>query len=234
MVRATSLGAPVLSGGLLNALASSRYAGDDTPAVHATDGRDHFPQIISAISNGDLTVTDHEVSQWDGRLDWIPSYALTTENGMAWPAMITYDTAHILDAQFQELGKTDNAVLCNDRAMICELYRVATMIFRRQSRRDVALPQAGMGNLPSWGAQLIHHLPVESVYSNMLLWPIGVITKELTIQYERERDQIVSKLMQLEAHFGMQHFARIRLYLDHFWFSRDHQLEVNMKNILFG
>lgn len=224
LVRATSLEAPVMSKAYLDL-----EAGDKDPSW-----RFYFPHLISRMSHKDPDVRDDEIIAWNGRLDWIPSYALTSETGMSWPTQLLYQSQHILGREFEQLSLWYETLAWDDRTVICELYRIAAMIYRRQSSSVDISSGIAMGHLPSWAIQLMHLLPLHSAFSNMLLWPMGITAKELTRTHLQERRLVLFKLKSLETHFLMQHFGRVREYLVDFWRRKDNGYERSSSIMLFG
>ena len=232
IVRATSFGVPVLSKGYLDAVAAS--TGQQSIVADAKGGRFEFPHIIARLSHGDLSVTDADIEMWSGRLDWLPSYALVSEHGMEWPAQLSYRYDRVnIDAYRRLELRYDLRRWC-DRSIICEVYRIAAMIYKRQCFRRSSTSASPMGNLPSWVAQLINILPADSVYSNMLLWPIGIIAQELDLCHATERYCIMVKLQALQTGFGMGHFGRIHDHLIRQWSLKDQGIRQLPRIVLFG
>ena len=232
LVRATSFATPSMVKNHLDTI--SRGTGLEILDASSSAGRFEFTHIISRLSHGDLSVTDADIELWSGRLDWIPSFALTSERDMAWPSQLSYRLDHIKLLQFRELEHVYKVSTWDDRVIICELYRVAAMIYKRQCFRRSASLSVDMGNLPSWATQLVCALPIESAYANMLLWPIGIVTQELGQTCTWERSAILTKLDVLQCRYNMSHFWRIRIYLTEEWQRQDCGAWAVRRTILFG
>lgn len=221
LVHATSLEAPTLSDFYL--------AGDYAPKLDSDRSisleRFTFPSLITRISAGDLAVTDADIAAWHGRLDWMPSLALTRAPG----------TSHYE-------GLED----CEDGQTISELYRIAAMVYRRQRLRQAPMATAQLDGLESFdiactgylalrATDLLQQLREGSVYETSLLWPIGIIAKELSDENNIARENITSKLQSLEKRFHMRHFGLVRRHLYEYWQAKDQgQPKRSNACILFG
>lgn len=189
-------------------------------------GRFTFPRLIARLSAGDLTVTDADIATWPGRLDWVPSFALS-------PA-------------YKSDGNSELLEQCYERRTISELYRVAAMVYRRQRLRQVPSKAIGTDGLESFdiacteslalqATELLELLPEGSVYETSILWPIGIIAKELTNGSIAPRYSITSRLHSLERRFQMRHFGIVRQHLYKYWSTRDQGLsQKGDECILFG
>ncbi|KAH6972348.1 fungal-specific transcription factor domain-containing protein [Ilyonectria sp. MPI-CAGE-AT-0026] len=237
LVQSTSLGTPTLS---------KFYLGE-TPLDHLDGsydrrqlgcgqsvGRFYFPHLIARISTGDRGVTDADIAAWDGRLDWFPSFALDPQEKRHFHERLPVsDRAIVLEPQFRQLGDFTRPSEWKEQGLISELYRVAATVYRKQyavrhqttvsdvisSKMD---DQDGfMGNLPSWAAQLIDILPLGSLFENALLWPIGIVAKELTADHPEERTCIMTKLGSLEKRFKMKNFYCVKQSLVKSWMMKD-------------
>lgn len=221
LVRSTSFRIPTLS--------DFFRAGDS--------GRFAFAKIMARISAGDESVSDADISLWDGHLDLFPSVALGPSHKrhssarlpISQPAFVYGENYRLLDA----LGDTES---WSEDMIVSELYRVAAAIYRRQRvhRRsqhtnephkvteDLECMDGGddlMGNLPYWGAALIQRLSPTSTYNNVLLWPITIISKEMREQ--SARDSIIHRMLILEQRFRMKHFSVARDHLSMAWAMSD-------------
>lgn len=209
-----------------------------------------FPRIIARLSMGDLTVTDADIAAWNGRLDWLPSYALNAapDRSHILEQLPTGDPMALADPLFEHLNTFTGVTGWDDHALVSELYRVAAAIYRRQCvarfLKDTGqlmtfdgcvLDDLATGNLGLWAVQLIQLLPAGSSLENTLLWPIGISAKELGGEREFERDAVFQRLQSLERRFQMRHFAAIREFLTRFWQARDAGLDYrDNEPILFG
>ena len=214
------------------------------------DERFKFPRIIARLSMGDLSVTDADIAAWNGRLDWLPSYALNAapDRGHMQEQLPTGDPTALADPLFERLDSFTGVTGWDDNALISELYRVAAAIYRRQcvarflkdtgqlmTSDGCGLDDLATGNLGLWAVQLIQLLPTGSSFENTLLWPIGISAKELSSERVFERDAVFQRLQSLERRFQMRHFAAIREFLTKFWQARDAGLDYrDNEPILFG
>ncbi|KAI5458824.1 fungal-specific transcription factor domain-containing protein [Mariannaea sp. PMI_226] len=253
LVQSTSLGTPTLSNfylsdTVLSCLGSHPHNQQQLSGLDL--GRFYFPHLIARISRGDLTVTDTEIAAWDGRLDWFPSFSLLPQPTRRIYQHFPIDQEQfVLQPDFRDLGSFIDMTSLLDSDAISELYRVAAAIYRKQRVSQEADDVGGatewdafefdkptlMGNLPSWATQLIGALTTPSPYDNTLLWPIGIIAKELTANHQNERDCVIAKLEALERRFKMKNFWRVREHLIRSWTMRDIGLEYeDNEAILFG
>jgi hypothetical protein len=213
-------------------------------------GRFHFPNIIANISNGDIPVTDDEIAGWDGRLDWFPSFALLPQEAReSHERLPTANQAFVFGPEYSRL----ESVLLplrfgSDQGVISELYRVAATIYRKQYSLkqllnvSTGVPPFGlmlnsqetqMGNLPSWAIQLITRLAPGSLFESTLLWPIGIVARELVAQSDRE--YIIYRLGLLEQRFAMKHFHVVKQRLIRGWALADQGIIcTDEQPILFG
>ncbi|KAJ3536643.1 hypothetical protein NM208_g6637 [Fusarium decemcellulare] len=207
-------------------------------------GRFDFPRIVARISAGDLTVTDAEIADWDGRLDWFPSFSLhPPERNEPCERLPVADAAFVLNPYFQQLENFAHPEAWNEHGIVSELYRVAATVYRKQRVLNNCLSlgesppaldeELDMGNLPSWGVQLLRLLPSVSSYDNTLLWPIAIVAKE--VGGEEEREYILTKVKSLEQRFKMKHFGVVREHLSTFWMMRDEGIISTYEQpVLFG
>lgn len=195
-------------------------------------GRFTFPGLISRLSAGDSSVTDADIAGWDGDLGWLPSFSLMPPllQEMYERLPIT-DESIVFDSSFRHLGSLLSPYEWKEERIISEVYRITGIIYRRQclarlagqSDTEIRGPNGGngrhvqTGNLPSWAVQLIHTLPDKSSLENTLLWPIGIIGKELGADHEIERDVILRRLEALEERFHMKHFGKVKEHLKVYW-----------------
>lgn len=215
LVRSTSMRTPTLS---------NFYHGHD-PRFSQCDGQFYFPHLIARLSIGDLTVTEPNIATWDGRLEWIPSFALNP------PQSTSGATNSCEPAEWDE----------ND--IVAELYRKAAFIYRRQCFQQYFSDDSGPGldsltyemtneDLAVCAIQLLEFLPQGSAFETSLLWPIGIIAPELTASHEAERQHLLSKLQSLEERFQMRHYGKVAQYLTNLW-STGRQIKED-EYILFG
>lgn len=210
----------------------------DTLDAQPDTRRFSLPGIVARCSAGDLSVTDEDIAAWDGRFDWFPSFALVRRTKSQQndhepqQRLPTADPFFVLDPLRASLGSFTNPAEFGDEKIISELYRVATTIYRRQCAVHSAEAKAGwpdlnavghalatMGNLPTWGVELLRLLPEGSPWESCVLWPIGIVAKELVGMEERQ--YVLGRLMDLEKRFKIRLYSTVREQLVKVWMSRD-------------
>lgn len=231
IVRSTSSRRPTLLDFYPGEVTESNY--DNTSKTrNETDkevSRLAFPQLITRISDGDLTITDSHIVASDGILDWLPSFSLLPALDLHKHAKLPlWDQELIVSSTYGDLASFSCPGEWDERELVSELYRITAMIYRRQCvvrhclvNGQVIPEELQVGNLVSWAVQLVQLLPHGSLYENTLLWPIGIIARELKVTNGTEREYIISKLYSLEDQFHMRHFARARQYLIKYWKESD-------------
>jgi hypothetical protein len=254
LVRSTTLQTATLSpfylGKTTEAASISQIDQNTLRLLPLQDERFKFPRIIARLSMGDLSVTDADIAAWNGRLDWLPSYALNAapDRNHILEQLPTGDPTALADPLFERLDTFTGVTGWDDHALVSELYRVAAAIYRRQcvarflkdtgrlmTSDGCGLDDLATGNLGLWAVQLIQLLPAGSSFENTLLWPIGISAKELDSDRVFERDAVFERLQSLERRFQMRHFAAIREFLTRFWQARDAGLDYrDNEPILFG
>ncbi|KAL3963604.1 hypothetical protein ACCO45_000608 [Purpureocillium lilacinum] len=202
-----------------------------------------FPRLITRITAGDITVTDQEIADWDGALGWLPSFSLAPPLELdPYEHIPTANRDIVTDPRYRHLDSFTCPREWSEQRITSELYRIAGTVYRKQCVGRVgglssacAWPHdAWMGNLPLWAVQLIDLLPPTSAFQNTLLWPIGIIAKELTVLHDTERASITRTLNALEKRFQMRHFARARQHLQTHWAMCDQGYAYNDGEILCG
>lgn len=88
--------------------------------------------------------------------------------------------------------------------------------------------------LASWAARLVQQLPEGSVFENALLWPIGIVARELTYESAVEREYILCRLRSLERRFQMKHFRRVQEILLKHWRKIDKEMITNAGDYMPG
>jgi hypothetical protein len=215
LVRSTSLQAPTLSDFYLTGI-SAQLSLDRL----SSPGRFAFPCLIARISSGDPTVTDAEIADWDGRLDWFPSFALVESGNVE--THMHWDNHYLtMDPHFHRVEHLINTYSPTDKTIMSELYRIAGMVYRRQ-RENMSINQdLSKNRLALWAVQLVQLLPEGSPYESTLLWPIGIVAKELTLLDGSQRVYILSRLNALERQFRMKHFSCVVDMLPQSWSASD-------------
>ena len=209
------------------------------PTVVETDldqSRFILPNLIARSSAGDPSVTDEHIADWDGRFDWFPSFALVVpEQRELHNKLPTADPRFVLNNAYQALSSFTYLDAWDERGLVAELYRVAATIYRKRCALEHNKPawtylsttnlditedlSLQMGNLPSWGIELLQQLPRNSDWENCLLWPISIVAKELT--EVRGREYITTRLSDLERRFRLKLYRDTREYLRRFWLTKD-------------
>ena len=248
LIRSTSFGTPILSG--LDSLSRGDIQCIQRISSGQDTGRFHFPNMIANISSGDTPVTDDDIASWDGRLDWFPSFALVPQEAREFHERLpTANAAFVFGPQYSRLESVLFPLsFGSDQGVISELYRVAATIYRKQwslkqlLNTSTGAPPFGlmmdsqdtqMGNLPSWAIQLISLLPPGSMFENTLLWPVGIVARELIV--ERDREYIIFRLTLLEQRFAMKHFHVVKERLKRGWAMADQGIIcTDEQPIIFG
>jgi hypothetical protein len=178
---------------------------------------------MARTAAGDLSVTDADIADWDGDLGWLPSFSLVPAvHQEPYERLPITDADVVFDASFRPLSSVICPVEWKEERIISEVYRITGIIYRRQCLAQLGLNDGDSrdgqtGNLPSWAVQLINSLPEKSTLENTLLWPIGIIAKELDDDHEMEREIVLGRLEALETRFHMKHFGEVREHLRGYW-----------------
>ncbi len=239
LVRSTSLRTSTLSSFYLRETRVKPASAEDddprrTPRHRSQEsaGRFCFPNIIARIGSGDFSVTDADIAAWDGRLDWLPSFALQSQGeDQYYDRLPTADAARVYGVNFQDLETFTLASQWSEGKLVSELYRVAATVYRKQCRVDQ--DAKNMGNLPHWAIGLIRLLPTDSRYETALLWPAAIAAQELVSVQDRE--DVLARLLSLEQRFKMKNFRVVREHLLGTWGFRDTGIShAYMQPVLFG
>lgn len=179
-------------------------------ASEANDAsRYFFPNLISRMGAGDMTVSDADIAAWNGVMDWLPSFALDKNNPRS------------------SRGDSEQAILS-------DLYRTTARIYRLRVLADRGFlteptnPTAALGDMPqlaSWAMSLIALVSEDSTYETALLWPIGIAARELDQSQQIERTNIINRLQSMERRFQMRHFRRAQDFLKSQWHCQDSGIE---------
>ncbi|KAI0897243.1 fungal-specific transcription factor domain-containing protein [Annulohypoxylon nitens] len=214
LVRSTSLRTSTLSNFYLNERANYQAS---TPNQEIVD-RFYFPRIIAQIGANDSSVTDGDIAAWNGRLDWLPSFALQTPGGdKRYERLPTADYTFVYDPTYTDLESYTFVGSWDEPTLTSELYRVAATVYRKQRQPDN--PDIGMGNLPSWAITMLRLIPPGSSYETALLWPVAIIAKELTQQQDRE--YVMHRLRMLEQRYKLKNYCIVREHFLEVWRKRD-------------
>lgn len=205
LVRSTSTHTAPLSSFYLSGLAGLPSLKNSVESLSGVNGasRYFFPNLISRIGAGDLTVTDADIAAWNGVMDWLPSFAL-------------------------DPNKSQSPRADSELAIISDLYRMTARIYRLRVLTDrgfsTGLSIDALGDMPqlaSWAMSLITLVSEDSMYETTLLWPIGIAAKELVKAQQLDRSNIISRLQSMERRFQMRHFRRAQDYLQSHWHCQD-------------
>lgn len=214
LVRSTSLRTSTLSDFYLNERTNSQVS---TPSRETVD-RFYFPRIIARIGANDSLVTDGDIAAWNGRLDWLPSFALQTREGeRRCERLPTTDPTFAYDPIYTDLESFTSASSWDESTLTSELYRVAATVYRKQCQPNG--PDLGMGNLPFWAITILRLIPPGSRYETALLWPVAIVAKELTLQQDRE--YVMHRLQTLEQRYKLKNYCIVREHLLEVWRKRD-------------
>lgn len=235
LVSSTSLRRPTLSDFYVQAtgneakVQTSSFAGMYNGAYADDDdaNRYYFPSLIARMSAGDLSVSAFDIAMWDGRLDWLPSFSLVGSYSGNDPADFGNKTS-------------------SDQITIAAIYRSTAAAYRLQTLQtlqgckthedDDSPPLTRhltrvlsdydvtdeLRNECNSAISLMKLLPMTSSFENALLWPIGIVAKDLTIQDAMERNYILQRLEHLEQRFRMKHFRKAKEILQRHWMDIDY------------
>ncbi|KAI9373539.1 fungal-specific transcription factor domain-containing protein [Aspergillus egyptiacus] len=226
LVRSTSLQTTTLSDFYLREVTAIL---PQIPEV-STQDRFTFPRLIARISAADTTVTDSDIAAWDGSLNWLPSFALVTSQNS--DNQSVFDDGYLtMDNCCHSIQHLIPAADLTDEKLASRLYRMAAMVYRRQrlseSQSSPNPESISSKTLALWAVQVLKLIPEFSAYENTLLWPIGIIAKELTLRDEAERAYIISRLQALERGFCMKHFDSVKDFLLRYWKATDQGMTHN-------
>lgn len=202
------------------------------------ENRYYYPHLIARISAGDRTVTDADIAAWDGRVDWLPSFPLAGADGNIHGKSPFGSISFVTECPHRDLEIANGLNKWDERKIISELYRVAARVYRMQAfcrseKRGEAFSgnmdahESQIGILAPWAVQLIQQLPEGSVFESALLWPIGIVSKDLTRENVAEREYILFRLQCLERRFQMKHFRRVQELLVEHWMKFDQEMAIN-------
>lgn len=228
MVRSTSLQTHPLSSFYVEAVESARSAVVSLEAVHSArsshlwseghsdTGRYYYPSLIARISAGDCSVSLIDIVQWDGRLDWLPSFCLERHDEKA----------------------VDLDRLISERSVVQKLYQTVAVVHLQHLLDKTTADMAASSPLGTetikcevgdrevtsttyyyhqHAVELINSLPEGSILEPALLWPIGIFAPDLRISCSGEREQVLRRLDRLESRLQMKHVGRVRELLREEW-----------------
>lgn len=181
-------------------------------------GRFYYPYLVAQISAGEETISDSCIDNWDGRLDWLPSFSLLGVRLSSKPVSSVGN--YWISANNDKNG---NQIDRRHESIMISIYRNTAKIYLRQCLRrwrgSEMMSQCGLEtvDLACHATFLISQLPDGSSFENALLWPIGIIGPELTAEKDSEREYLLNRLRALEHRFQMKHFERVREVLSRGW-----------------
>jgi hypothetical protein len=184
------------------------------------DGRYIFPNLIARLSLGDPSVTEKQILSCKDTTSWLPSYMFEAAASKKPESTV-------------EIWTGNNPP--EEQDITSELYRVAAMLYRRQTFHRFRLLDSSMctgrvsdsdssRQLAGRADALMNALPRGSNYESALLWPMGIFAKELTPAQDSERLNVLRRLQWLEKRFRMRHFTRVRQILSKHWTAHDSRL----------
>ncbi|KAL4788940.1 fungal-specific transcription factor domain-containing protein [Aspergillus venezuelensis] len=237
LVRATSLHTPTLSEFYIKSLCPGLNQPQATPSLD----RFAFPHLIARISASDPTVTDAEIIACNGCLIWLPSFALVVPGNEEEQTLFDH-RIFTREPRIHHIEQILRPSKLTDQNLVFQLYRLAAMVYRRQ-RIGVNLlqeepnlmmtsPPWSNNALALWAVQLVQLIPEGSTYENTLIWPIGIVARELTSHDGAERAYIASRLKALERHFHMKNFSCVREFLVRIWDMKDHGDEGSISHLI--
>lgn len=184
-------------------------------------GRFYYPYLIAKVSTDQEILTDADIDAWDGRLDWLPSFSMTNTIHLS-------DASPSLQLLFQKdtLRGLDGHIDNEEGRVMSSVYRDTARIYMRQvdRQRNKAQNTNQMMSVASLACKAVRHvaqLREGSAWENALLWPIGIIAKELTKECKSEREYILDRLEGLATRFHMEHFRRMQEVLMATWDRND-------------
>ncbi|KAL4870593.1 hypothetical protein BDV12DRAFT_56140 [Aspergillus spectabilis] len=123
LVRSTSLRTPTLS----EFYVSNVF---DQKATHIAPNLDcfTFPRLIARIIAANTTVTDAEITAWDGNSKWLPSFALLPPGKPEGPAVPFDDSWLTIDPSCHRIEHLVSPCELTDQRLVSRLYRIAAMV----------------------------------------------------------------------------------------------------------
>ena len=189
--------------------------------------RDYFPSLIARISSGDRSVTKADISKWDGRLDWLPSFSLTSisqfRNEYADRPHASLHPAQGLSYDSTNLDGHD------EEHLIAEIYRAAADIYRQRKLYD---SESLLSTSSTEAMALVQMLPRDSQFESTLPWPIGIIARELTADQVVERVQCLERLRLLEQRFRFKFLRRSQETIVKYWQQIDQVAATKQKRLV--
>ncbi|OAL20811.1 hypothetical protein AYO22_08439 [Fonsecaea multimorphosa] len=183
-------------------------------------GAYQFPSMIARISSGDTSLSMTDIIQWDGRMDWFPSFCLKDNESCYLANRESHEEASIIVELYRK-----TAMIYYEQRLLRDHQQItlSTTPLRRTAQRGHG--KGGESDLPYSqhirAIELIKLIPAHSPYENSLLWPISIIAPDLQYHHTAERQYLFKKLEWLERRFQMKQFHCMRQFLRDFWTRAD-------------
>ncbi|KAL3490410.1 fungal-specific transcription factor domain-containing protein [Aspergillus germanicus] len=185
---------------------------------------------------GDTTVMDADIGAWDGKMTWFPSFALVStdeEDPRYVRSPSLSDGQYIsMDPSLYHIEQLLPIHELTDEKIVSRLYRIAAMVYKRQKSLDSLAASDDCSRMALWAVQLLRLLPAASDFETTLLWPIGIIARELTLADETQRAYFIYRLEALEHHFHMKHFSCVKDFLLSLWVAKYYGLEDDRSSVI--
>lgn len=203
------------------------------------DSKFYYPRLMARICAADMTVTDADIYAWDGNMAWLPSVpgslqdcydckASEAASDNSVELLLKYEASRVVQTGSRKVDSL---------SMLSELYRVTASLLHKQTwhahQFDSGSPGAFLdynlydqllqrSGLAAQGINLIQKLLQGSSFKSALLWPIGIIMRDLIPEQLAERECLISGLDYLSKHFHMKHFDCLRTSLELSWTRPTH------------
>ncbi|KAJ5605668.1 hypothetical protein N7510_008449 [Penicillium lagena] len=225
------------SGGLLLNFCYQR--GWSLISVGERDSKFYYPRLMVRICAADVTVTEADIYSWDGNMSWLPSFPLgrsidchsrisgtAGDNSSDW--LRRDETRSLIHTGSK---KVDNL------SMLSDLYRITAFLLHKQiwdaQHLESGNPRSLMAcdvqnqllqrsELAAQGISLIQELLQGLSFKSTLLWPIGIIMRDLIPEQVAERECLIACLDSLSEYFHMKHFTCLRASLELSWSQAAH------------
>lgn len=190
------------------------------------------------ICAADMTVTEADIYSWDGNMSWLPSSPLGSSidcHSRTSGAAGDDSSDWLLTNETRSLILTGSTKI-DELSMLSDLYRITALLLHKQIWDAQHLESGssrslldGVHNqllqrseLAAQGISLIQKLLHGLSFKSTLLWPIGIIMRDLIPEQVAERECLIACLDSLSGHFHMKHFACLRASLELSWSRAAH------------
>lgn len=191
--------------------------------------RYYFPTLLSIINNRHAEVSMADIDAWDRQMSWLPSFSNINYGVTRLPSNSRrLNTSHHTRSQGSASPRDSGSF---EDYVISEIYTNAAKILYVQRLREssstelpviksICDPQEvefdhNIGDFTSAFVSQLRQLPENSIYENALLWPIGVVAKEVTDP--SDVDYVLWRLNKLEQKFKLKLFRKFTERIASYW-----------------